>query len=380
MRPCCFLLGSWRLPPYSCRLTFHKHFQLVRNCTSSNCLYRRAFVASTVAKQVNPEEDIDPSEQTTSFRVTPDEVGQRVDKLLALRFPQQSRTYFEKLIEKRLVRLNGSNAVTKGFRTRLGDEVEVTFLVSPEFHFEPQNIPLNILYEDEHILVINKASNMVVHPAPGNWNNTLVNALAYHLGVHSIENSHENMRPWIVHRLDKGTSGVLVTAKTDLAQRNLMEAFKSRTVQKSYIAVCYGNPMTRLHVLSGNNIIDLPIGRSHSNRLKMEVVPLEKGGKEAITVVEGVAFNEQRLCVVSLKLLTGRTHQIRVHLRHCASYILGDELYGLEHMNEKYKHLTTRPLLHSYKLAFPHPITGEWQEFRAPLPADLKAAVNYIRK
>lgn len=329
-----------------------------------------------------PEEDCDPAEQVeqvTSFHVTPDEVGERVDKLLARRFPEQSRTYFEKLIEKRFVRLNGSNAVTKSFRTRPGDEIEVTFLASSEFHFEPQNIPLDILFEDDHIVVINKPSDMVVHPAPGNWKNTLVNALAYHLGVDSLEESHENIRPWIVHRLDKGTSGVLVTAKTDLAQRNLMQSFKSRNTKKSYIAVCYGNPMTRLHVLSGNNIIDMPVGRSHSNRLKMEVVPLEKGGKQAITIIEGVAYNEEQLCVVSLKLLTGRTHQIRVHLRHCASYILGDELYGLPHMNEKYKHLTRRPLLHSWKLAFPHPITGDWLEFRAPFPEDLLSAVNYIR-
>ncbi|GJD07565.1 Uncharacterized RNA pseudouridine synthase [Galdieria sulphuraria] len=346
----------------------------------------RPFVSSASWKEFlvdKPEEDSDASEQidqVSSFRVSPDEVGQRIDKLLALRFPEQSRTYFEKLIEKRLVRLNGSNAVTKSFRTRLGDEIEVTFLVSPEFRFEAQNIPLNILYEDNHIVVINKASDMVVHPAPGNWNNTLVNALAYHLGVHSLDDCHENIRPWIVHRLDKGTSGVLVTAKTDIAQRNLMQAFKSRNTKKSYIAVCYGNPMTRLHVLSGNNIMDMPIGRSHSNRLRMEVVPLEKGGKEAITVIEGVVYNEEQLCVVCLKLLTGRTHQIRVHLRHCASYIVGDELYGLSHINEKYEYFAKRPLLHSWKLAFPHPITGEWKEFRAPFPEDLKSAVNHIRQ
>eukprot|EP00871_Galdieria_phlegrea_P003594 jgi/Galph1/4235/GphlegSOOS_G2911.1 len=288
---------------------------------------------------ISKDESIEDVEQVVCFQVAPQDVGQRLDKLLASCFPEQSRTYFEKLIEKRLVRLNGANAVTKSFRVREGDEVEVPFLATSEFRFEAQDIPLDILFEDEDIIVINKPPDMVVHPAPGNWKNTLVNALAYHLGMPCLEENNDMIRPWIVHRLDKGTSGVIVATKTDRAQRQMVNAFKSRMVKKTYIAICYGNPMVRLHVLSGNNIIDMPIGRSYTNRLKMDVIPIEKGGKQAVTVVQGAACNQEGLCIVSLRLMTGRTHQIRVHLRQCSSYILGDELYGLSRINERYKHL-----------------------------------------
>jgi len=220
----------------------------------------------------------------------------------------------------------------------------------------PESIPLTILYEDEDVIVINKPAGMVVHPAPGNWSGTFVNALLGH--CETLEVSEGSLRPGIVHRLDKETSGVLLAAKTLLAQQRLIELFAGRQVYKEYLAICCGNP--------GKGKIDLPIGRHPIHRQKMAI--LKEKGKPALTHYETLSF-DGALSSVKIILATGRTHQIRVHMLHLDTPILGDSTYGQPSINKKYK--AERQLLHAYRLRLPHPLTGKEMEFEAPVPADL---------
>lgn len=281
--------------------------------------------------------------------------GVRLDKFLTDFFSgRQSRTYFQYLVEEGCVLLNGLLA-KKRTEVREGDEVEVHFRLTPEISLEPENIPLTILYEDEHILVINKGDNLVVHPGAGHWNGTLVNALLYHcknLG------RGDNLRPGIVHRLDKDTTGALVAAKTLKAHEGLIGSFSKRQVRKEYLAVCVGNP--------GEGEISAPIGRHPVRRKEMAVV---EGGREAISVVTPLSVGK-RLSLVSVALVTGRTHQIRVHLSHKKAPILGDSVYGSASSNKLFNAL--RPYLHSFRLGFFHPVTGQWLQFEAPVPSDMQ--------
>lgn len=282
--------------------------------------------------------------------LTATESGQRLDQYLRSAFPEHSRNYFHYLIEEGLVQLNG-RPVKKRELVKEGDSITLTFRRAPLLDLTPQNIPLEILFEDEDMIAINKPIGMVVHPAPGNPDRTLVNALLYH--CKSLPENEE--RPGIVHRLDKETSGVIIAAKTLRAQVKLSELFSERKIEKSYLAVTLGNP--------GERTISAPIGRHH---IKREMMCVKKeGGKEAISVVKTLAFKEG-LAFVEVEILTGRTHQIRVHLKSINVPILGDPLYGVQKFN------VTRPLLHAHTLAFIHPFTGEKIKLCAPLPADLK--------
>lgn len=299
-------------------------------------------------------------EEIDTIIVSETETLLRLDQILTSRF-SKSRTYFQFLIEEGYVLLNGEK-VKKRTKPKVNDEIEVHFIITPEIDITPENIPLDILFEDEHLLVINKPAGMVVHPALGNWSSTFVNALLYH--CKNLPNS-ETLRPGIVHRLDKDTSGVLVAAKTVEAQNGLIKQFASRDVYKEYLAICIGNP--------GIGKVSTLIGRHPVHRKKMAV--LEEGGRLAITTFMPISTNGN-LSVVKALLETGRTHQIRVHLKYRNAPVLGDAIYGNPSFNEKLG--VERQLLHAHILRFVHPITEQVVEFKAPIPSDMKKFCSMI--
>jgi 23S rRNA pseudouridine1911/1915/1917 synthase len=292
--------------------------------------------------------------------VAEEEEGVRIDKLLTARYPHHSRTYFQYLIEHGFVMING-DPVKKREIPEEGDEIEVLFQLTPELKLQAEDIPLDILYEDEHLLAVNKPPGMVVHPATGHWSGTFVNAL---LGYCNQIASLDPLRPGIVHRLDKETSGVLLAAKTSTAHHKLIEKFASRQMEKQYLAICVGRPR--------NGLLSAPIGRHPVHRKEMAVLP---DGKEALSDIQVVAFNE-KLSLVLIKPKTGRTHQIRVHLKQLGTPILGDEVYGSDRANES--HGATRQLLHAYRLSFTHPITQIPTHLTAPIPEDMKGWIQTL--
>jgi 23S rRNA pseudouridine1911/1915/1917 synthase len=285
--------------------------------------------------------------------------GSRLDQFLTQSFsPHQSRTYFQFLIEEGCVLLNGQKA-KKRTEVKENDEVEVHFRLTDEISLEPENIPLQIIYEDEHLLVINKQAGLVVHPAVGHWSGTLVNALLYH--CQGLKGG-DSLRPGIVHRLDKDTTGALVVAKTAEAHKKLIERFSSRAIKKEYLAICVGSLQ--------EGVISAPIGRHKIKRKQMAVVD---EGREAVSIVS-LLKTFKNFSLVSVKLITGRTHQIRVHLSHKGSPILGDPVYGSLSSNKKNQAL--RPYLHSFKLGFDHPVTNKPLEFEAKIPQDMQSFID----
>lgn len=293
-----------------------------------------------------------------NFSILPEEAGERLDKILIHRFPDgYSRTYFQNLIEEGLVLLDGK-ALKKRYKPAAGDEIEIYFSVTQEIDVTPENICLDIIYEDQDILIVNKPPGMVVHPAPGNWTGTFVNALLYHCKNLQPLWGFEDLRPGIVHRLDKETSGLLLAAKTKCAHRHLVEQFASRRVKKEYLAICLGNP--------GNCVINEPIGRHPVQRKMMAVVPDGKPAKTTFQTLQTYG----PLSLVRALPETGRTHQIRVHLKHRGTPIVGDAVYGSAQVNEKFH--ADRQWLHAEKLRFMHPSSNEEMEFTAPLPLDMQ--------
>lgn len=305
-------------------------------------------------------------EDVESIFISQEESGQRLDKVLAIRFDGiHSRTYFQMLIEEQHILLNGS-PIKKRQITKPEDEVQIYWILSPEIGLSPEPIPLDILYEDEYILAINKPAGMVVHPAVGNWTGTLVNALLYHCQQLSDIQPTLGLRPGIVHRLDKDTSGVIIAAKTGNVQQLLMEMFAKREVYKEYFAVCLGNP--------GDGEFSGAIGRHPIHRKLMAV--LETGGRPALSLCKTLAF-DGKLSLAKLILMTGRTHQIRVHLKHQGTPVLGDQTYGNTSANSKYG--ASRQLLHSRFMRFKHPITQAPIEIEAPLPDDMLKWSNHFQ-
>lgn len=302
------------------------------------------------------------SDKESIILITEEEQGQRLDIILARRFHEvQSRTYFQSLIEQKQVLVNGVSA-KKRFLPKAGDEIEIHFSYSPELTLTPEAIPLEILYEDEHLLAINKPAGMVVHPAVGNWTGTFVNALLYHCQQLDRTGS---LRPGIVHRLDKDTSGLLIAGKTLETQQRLIQAFASREVKKQYWAICIGNP--------GEGECHEAIGRHPVHRQMMAVRDL--GGKSAHTTYRTLA-KDALFSLVELHPTTGRTHQLRVHMKHRGTPVLGDSMYGLHQMNTK--HGLERQLLHARRLGFTHPMTGQFLQLEAPLPADMALWANRL--
>jgi 23S rRNA pseudouridine1911/1915/1917 synthase len=302
-------------------------------------------------------------EDTDLLIVTEEEASERLDKILARRFSEvYSRTYFQYLIDEQLVLLNGS-PVKKRIKPQVGDEIEVEFATAPTIELTPENIPLSIVYEDDDLLVINKPAGMVVHPAPGHWSGTFVNALLYHCNQLAQNKSGDPLRPGIVHRLDKETSGLLIAAKTLEMQQKLIVLFASRQVYKEYLAICMGRPP--------EGEIRAPIGRHPIHRKQMAVVPQ---GKPAVSICKTIGWNE-KLSVVQVVITTGRTHQIRVHLKYKGTPVLGDSLYGQASLNHYYG--VQRQLLHAAVVRFQHPRTGQELELTAPPPADMQ---RFMRK
>jgi len=292
--------------------------------------------------------------------VTPEEEGQRLDRLLVGRYPDFSRTYFQRLIDQGLVLVNGEK-LKKREKPTAGDAIEVEFALTPEISFDPEPIPLTILYEDDDLLAIDKPAGMVVHPAPGNWSGTFVNALLYHCS----QLPGESHRPGIVHRLDKETTGVLLAAKTERAHLGLVDLFASRQMKKEYLAICVGTP--------GNRVIEGNIGRNPKRRKEMTV--LSEGGRPAKTTVEMIQKG-QLVSYIRLHPQTGRTHQLRVHLKSIGCPILGDTLYGSAALNRKLK--AQRQMLHASRLCFTHPITKQEIEVNAPIPDDMQHLISCV--
>lgn len=297
--------------------------------------------------------------EVESLIITLEEEGERLDKVLKNRFPTLSRTYFQFLIEEGAVLVNGE-IVKKRTVLREGDEIEICFILTPAIDLTPENIPLDILFEDEHLLIVNKPLGMVIHPAPGHHKGTFVHALLYHCGCQNFDK--DDIRPGIVHRLDKDTTGVLLAAKTGEAHRLLIEQFASRAIKKTYFALCIGNP--------GCRTVEAPLGRHPHRRKEMAVL---ETGKPAITVCKTLAHNEQ-FSFVELDLITGRTHQIRVHLKHIGSPVLGDPVYGSLSANNRLN-LHTQ-LLHAAHIEFIHPITRSPLAISAPIPETMQTLIQ----
>jgi 23S rRNA pseudouridine1911/1915/1917 synthase len=279
------------------------------------------------------------------FKIGPEHAGLRLDAFLASQIDGWSRARLQKLIE-----------------------IELT--ATSTIEFAPENIPIDVVYEDDTLVVVNKPAGLVVHPAAGTPSGTLANALAFH-----FQHLPGGVRPGIVHRLDRDTSGLLVVAKTEAALENLSDQFRDRTVFKSYVALVHGR------VLSNSGKIDQPLARDPSNRTRMAVV---RGGRNALSLYH-VRRTFQRFTLLDVELKTGRTHQIRVHLAWLKHPVVGDETYGGGRDNTiqdpqlraRIRNLK-RHFLHAEKLAFTHPVTREVMKFESPLPAELSELLELL--
>lgn len=287
--------------------------------------------------------------------------GERIDKYLSEQLEDMTRSYIQKLIKENMVRVNGM-AVKSNFKLSASDQIEVEIPELKEPDILPENIPLDILYEDQDILVVNKPKGMVVHPAPGHYTGTLVNAIMYHC-KDNLSGINGVMRPGIVHRIDMDTTGSLLICKNDRAHQALAEQLKEHSITRKYHAIVHG----RLKEDEGT--IDKPIGRHPIDRKKMSVHCTN--GREAITHYR-VLKRFQQFTYIECQLETGRTHQIRVHMSSIGHPILGDQIYGPAKCPYKLQGQT----LHAKVLGITHPTTGEYMEFDAPLPDYFQALLE----
>jgi len=291
---------------------------------------------------------------------------ERIDKYLALVLPEQSRTYIQTLVKDGNILINGTKTKPH-HKLRTGDEIAVTLPEPIALDIEPEDIPLDVLHEDASIIVINKKAGMVVHPAAGNYAHTLVNALLFR--TQDLSTINGILRPGIVHRLDKDTSGCIVVAKTNEAHRKISAQFEGRETKKEYIAIVRG-------VMKDNHgFIDVGIARHPVLRKKMAASP---EGRAALTRYE-VIERFSNATILRIKPETGRTHQIRVHLSHLGYPILGDEQYARPHRSQ-FPFPIPRQMLHAMKLGITHPETGQFIEFEAPLPDDMEFVIGELRK
>lgn len=289
---------------------------------------------------------------------TDDADSSRLDQYLSKQLPELSRSRIQSLIKSGDILLNGQQAKPKQSVNR-GDVLEINIPEPKPAAAQPQDIPLTVLYEDTHVIVINKDSGMVVHPAAGNEDGTLVNALLHHCGDLSGIGGVE--RPGIVHRLDKDTSGCLVVAKHDGAHQSLTEQFAERSTSKLYLAVAQGKPK------ESHGTLFTHIGRHPVNRMKMAVIN-PPNGKPAITDWELLAYDPSTdSSLILCTLHTGRTHQIRVHMHHLGHPLIGDPIYSTI---SRQKAKTGRLMLHAWRLGFTHPVSGERVDFESPIPPE----------
>ena len=288
--------------------------------------------------------------------------GERIDRYLSEELADRSRSYIQKLIKENHVTVN-QKPVKANYRLSLGDRVEIDLPEAKEPDIKPEDIPLDILYEDKDIIIVNKPKQMVVHPAPGHYSQTLVNALMYH--VKDLSSINGVVRPGIVHRIDKDTSGLLMIAKNDKAHNALAAELKDKKSLRKYVAIVHGN------LPNDRGVIEAPIGRSDKDRKKQAVTAKGKPAVTRFTVLE--RFGNYTL--VELQLETGRTHQIRVHMAYIGHPVAGDPLYGPR------KTLKGQgQFLHAKTLGFTHPTTGELVEFTAEEPAIFKETLEKLRE
>lgn len=294
--------------------------------------------------------------------ITENEAGMRADVALA-QLLEITRSNMQKLLEEgRAVR--GQKVIKSNYRVKAGEEILVDLPEPQPLDVQPEDIPLDIIYEDDDVVVVNKARGMVVHPAAGNYSGTLVNALLYHCS--NLSGINGVIRPGIVHRLDKDTSGIMICAKNDVAHLSLSEQIQSKAAQRTYLAVVRGN------VKNDSGIIETQIARDKNDRKKMAVV--SEGGRQAITEYE-VAERFGKYTVVKCRLKTGRTHQIRVHMEYLGYPLVGDPKYS----PMKTPFAINGQALHSLTLTFTHPRTGELMTFEAPLPEDMRKILTRLR-
>ena len=317
-----------------------------------------------LAEELQDEVDPGTSCEVRQLVVPVQNHGSRLDRTLAELAPEFSRSFLQELIETRAVQLNGVVTLKSATRVKAGDQLAVELRPTPQsMAFKPESMHLEVLFEDDHLLVINKPAGLVVHPAPGNWSGTLLNGLlARDARAASLP------RAGIVHRLDKDTSGLMVVARQRQTMDQLVSMIAARTVNRQYVAIANGAWQG-----NKNRHVDLPVGRDPRNRLKMAVVDLKKhAGKTAATDVT-LLHNSLLHCLVKCKLHTGRTHQIRVHMAALGHPLVSDDVYcgkiaaGLE-----------RQALHAFRLAFVHPVTGEPLVFHSLPPDDMTKAMDIL--
>ena len=306
-----------------------------------------------------------------SYTVPPDSSRARADKVLATAFPEHSRVAFQRSLDAGLVTRNGK-VIDRSAEIVSGDELVFTFPETRPTELKAVDIPLDVIFEDKHLLAINKAAGMVVHPGAGTGDDTLVHALLSHCegelsGIGGVE------RPGIVHRLDRDTSGIMLVAKTDAAHRGISAQFAARTSHKQYLALVDGvSPL-----LSGS--LRKPIGRNPTQRHKMAIVE-GPGGRDAHTDWERVeAFGGNLASLMRCTIHTGRTHQIRVHMKSLGHILLGDVVYGWK-ASPRLPSQPTRMMLHAEHLVVSHPVTGKVLDLRAPLPKDFEKMLKALRK
>ncbi len=302
----------------------------------------------------------------TSAILTPTK-SDRLDRWLSNQLSDLSRSRIQKLIEQGCVEINGETCTDKNAKVKPGDRIHLTIPAAQPTHIQPEDIPLDILYEDDHLLILNKPAGLVVHPAAGHQDGTLVNALLAHCPLAEIGGEQ---RPGIVHRLDKDTTGAIAIAKTDQAYQHLQAQLKAKTARREYLGVVYGVPKTA----SGS--VNQPIGRHPVDRKKMAVVPEEKGGRPAITHWQ-IKERLGNYTLIHFQLETGRTHQIRVHSAYMGHPIVGDPLYG---SGRDIGVNLPGQALHAWKLTLQHPISEDWISVTAPPPKAFITLLEVLRR
>ncbi|HYW22485.1 MAG TPA: RluA family pseudouridine synthase [Nodularia sp. (in: cyanobacteria)] len=304
----------------------------------------------------------------TAFNLQVEETGARLDRYLSEKLPDLSRSRIQQLIEQGNVRLNEQICTTKKINVKAGDRITLEIPEVQPLEVQAEDIPLDILYEDDELLILNKPAGLVVHPAPGHPDGTLVNALLAHCpnlpGIGGVQ------RPGIVHRLDKDTTGAIAIAKTDIAYHSLQAQLQAKTARREYLGIVYGAPKTE------SGTIDEPIGRHPQDRKKMAVVPIEKGGRNAVThwqILE--RLGNQTLVLFQLE--TGRTHQIRVHSAKIGHPIVGDPIYSSAHsVGVK----LNGQALHAWRLKLQHPVSEDLIEVTAPPPQTFTTLLEILRR